>query len=346
MSQGSTALVGLPSAHHALVPELDGFAWPRESLATCGDCVMAQPHPDREVFLAETRCCTYFPRLVNWRLGRILKAGGAGAASVRALIAGAGKRFSLGISASPAWRDVAHEVGTEGFGHTLALRCPHWVGGEHSCGIWPDRNHVCRTWFCKHVEGERGAHLWAALRDVLGRADRLLADALVATGEPPPERAAPEAWQAWYIDCADRLDQVAVDPEDPELQRLRGDLRDADAARAAPVPAVLGPALSQWRVGPEGGWVYGYSRYEECAVPGDIWQLLGRLDGERTWAQALTEARAAGYRVDEPLVHALHRIGALQTPASGQVGMANVRLQERDGAWRHLGMVEVDFKRS
>lgn len=340
------ALAGLGPAEHALVPELAAIAWPEESAATCSDCVMASPHPDREVFLEEARCCTFFPRLVNFKVGRVLQAGGAGAAVMRGLLGAGASVMALGVQPGPEWMAQYFAVGPGGFGHTLALRCPYWVGGELACGVWSERNHVCRTWFCKHDEGQQGQDLWDGLRDVLGRADRVLADALVAGGEPPEDSEDPALWEAWFLGCAERLDglDTAGLADDPKLADLRQKLRDADAARGGALPDVLAPSLMKWEVRPEGGWVYSYSPYDECPVPGDIWQLLSRLDGERTWQQAVAETRAAGFSADEPLIRALVRIGALEhrDPRHTEPGLARVKLQEADGRWTHMGMVALE----
>ena len=73
------SLEGLPGALRLLVPELDELDWPSEARATCDDCVMAHPHPQREVFHAEVRCCSFFPRLPNYAVGGILADGRPGA---------------------------------------------------------------------------------------------------------------------------------------------------------------------------------------------------------------------------------------------------------------------------
>lgn len=338
------ALAGLPAVFETLVPELATIDWPLEAAATCSNCAMVQPHPHREVFLDSVRCCTFFPRLVNFSVGRVLLQGGPGADAVHRLLQGGASLVPLGIQPEPAWLDQYQTVGPDGFGHTAHLRCPYWVGGELACGVWSERNHVCRTWFCKHDEGERGQALWAGLRDVLGRAGRVLADALVDGGDAPDDGSDPDVWEAWFIDCAHRLGAVAAAVDDPTLVDLRSKLRDRDADRRTPLPEVLGASLMKWQVGADGGWVYSYSPYDEAAVPGDIWQLLSRLDGERTWQQAVAETRAAGFGVDDGLLPELFRVGAVEarTPGETEPGLAKVRLQETDGRWRHMGMVAVE----
>jgi len=339
------ALAGLPGAVHALVPELAQVSWPDEHLATCTDCVMAHPHPHRDVFLEDARCCTFFPRLVNYSVGQVLQEGGAGAQVIRGLLRGGARVVGLGVEPEPGWQKQYSRVGPEGFGKTLSLRCPYWVGGELACGIWGARNHVCRTWFCKHVEGERGQALWDGVRDALGRAASLLAYALLQQADPPGDDGAPQDWEAWFIGCAERLetlDLVELRQDEP-LGRLRTALREHDQARTKPLADVLGPSLMKWEVTSEGGWVYGYSPYDECPVPGDIWELLSRLDGERTWQQALAETRAAGFAADETLVRALARAGALEprVAAETEPGLARIKLQGTDGRWTHMGMCQL-----
>ncbi len=340
------SLAGMPPAFHALVPELQSIQWPQESVANCNDCVMARPHPHREVFPSETRCCTFFPRLHNFSVGRVLHRGGPGAQAVRKLLQKGASVVPMGIQPTDDWLDQYSEVGPDGFGHTLHLRCPYWVGGELACGIWEDRNQVCRTWFCKHEEGMVGQGLWEGLRDVLARAGHLLAEALVNEGNAPADGSRPEIWESWFLACAERLPRLDLDNlvEDLSLVARRKTLSQRNAGRHPPMPDVLGASLMKWQVEVDGGWMYSYSPYDEAAVPGDIWQLLSRLDGERTWQQALAETRAAGFTLGEGFIQELFRIGALEsrTPGHTEPGLARVKLQEEGGKWRHLGMVEIE----
>ncbi len=132
--------------------------------------------------------------------------------------------------------------------------------------------------------------------------------------------------------------------EDLSLVARRKTLSQRNAGRHPPMPDVLGASLMKWQVEVDGGWMYSYSPYDEAAVPGDIWQLLSRLDGERTWQQALAETRAAGFTLGEGFIQELFRIGALEsrTPGHTEPGLARVKLQEEGGKWRHLGMVEIE----
>jgi hypothetical protein len=339
------ALIGLPQAFHALIPELDTIRWPAEEASTCGDCVMARPHAHREVFLADVRCCSFFPRLHNYSVGRILQRGEVGAKAVRALLQGGADIVPLGIEPTEEWLRQYTEHGPDGFGHVRSLRCPYWAEGDLACGIWQDRNQVCRTWFCKHDEGSLGQDLWEGLRDTLTRAGRMVADALVAGGDPPHDDADPAVWEAWFLDCAERLPNLAIEDmaQDPHLLDKRKTLQEADARRNPSLPDVLGANLTKWQVTPEGGWLYSYSPYDELAVPGDIWQLLSRLDGERTWQQAQAEARTAGFEFEESLVRELFRIGAVEprVPGDAEPGLARVKLQGSDGKWKHMGLVEL-----
>src|SRR5690606_9126442 len=149
------------------------------------------------------RCCTYHPALANFLVGRALSRGDAGSALVRARIARLDGVGPLGVGPPGDWAERYARARDGGFGREASWRCPYWVAGPLSCGIWQDRNMVCRSWHCKHVDGVRGHRLWASVRALGTHVETQLA-AWCATDRPIPTDA--PGWEAYYLACAAQVD--------------------------------------------------------------------------------------------------------------------------------------------
>jgi len=138
-----------------------------EPLTTCDACPLCTaPVPGEPRFTPDVKCCGYLPRLPNFQVGRALRGGGAGAASVRARIEARVATSPLGLGCPPdyaaAWE---HRNRTTGFGSDPDLVCPHFDAGR--CTIWAAREAVCTTWFCRPDRGAAGQDFWLALRALL-----------------------------------------------------------------------------------------------------------------------------------------------------------------------------------
>jgi hypothetical protein len=157
----------------------------------------------RRYFDATTRCCTYLPSLPNFLVGPILADTDpgmvAGKRSVRARLDRGLAATPLGLG-TPAAYTLLYANGTDGFGASHALRCPHHLD-DGGCGIWTHRMSVCATWFCKYSRGAVGSRFWRALQVLLAGVEYELArwcllELGLDTGTlghlfPPPEPAAP-----------------------------------------------------------------------------------------------------------------------------------------------------------
>ena len=144
--------------------------------------------------------------------------------------------------------------------------------------------------------------------------EKRLGDFLLAEGAPPADDAPVDALLDWYGWCATRVDRFdAADAARIDLaglEPLRSDLVTLRVPRARALPAVLVPAVSNMRVEPNGVRIAGYSSYDAIMVPHAALAFLGRLDGARTWQEAL----AGLGHMDETIVRELHRIGAIEAP--------------------------------
>lgn len=276
-----------------LAPELDEEL-PRESLADCGACPMA----DRP-FLPDVRCCTFHPVLPNFLTGRALDRGGVGAERIRARLEDADGLDRRGIGPPTGWKETYERDREEAFGRRRSWACPFWVEGPLSCSVWADRNSTCRSWFCRHVDGAHGQRAWAAWRKLGRGAESALARAAAeAVGSEPPESA--EAWAEHYLACWRWVEGL----DDEAVRALRtehlSELADGLTQVQLDPPMPPHPVPNVRSVTPEGDDVVlvGYSDWQPGRFPKRIFGVLGQLDGIVSWEEAVERARAEGVDVD------------------------------------------------
>jgi len=319
-----SAFAHLPAAIRAHVPELaDG--WGDERHSDCAHCPMVATPPDTPrdwAFSPETRCCTAHPNVANFLLGRALERGEPGRSVISARM-----RDPAGVSARgifwPAeyerrYRDLIEDGG--GYGNEVSMRCPYWVGGEHSCGIWRDRNSMCRSWYCKHEHGKLGGISWQRADALATALELRLADLLIARGAPPSHAPAVEDWIAWFTWCAREVDGLTPQDVAPlvtrDLVELRGELVQLKRTRARrTLPELVRPAITDIALVGDDVLISGYSTFDGLRVPKTLFALLARLDGETPWREALAAARAELRDppwLDEALVRELYRVGAVR----------------------------------
>jgi len=167
----------LPSLYANWVEEwLDGSI-PPETEATCQECALLAEPPSPSArdltrrIHPRTKCCSYYPSLTNFQVGRILNETDPTAAPAQNVIAA---RVQARFMATPLALDVPpayHLLYAKSpyMGSALKLQCPYYVeeslGG--ACGIWRHRNAICMTWFCKHNRGQVGYTFLKALEYLL-----------------------------------------------------------------------------------------------------------------------------------------------------------------------------------
>ncbi len=307
---GQRALAQLPLAFFWLAPELYDLEEPAERGSSCASCPLAGAP-----FSPTVRCCTYHPSVPNFLLGRALRRGGRGASRIVERLRDPAGRTAWGIRPPSSWCEEYHRRRDEAFGREEAWTCPYWVGGPLACGIWEDRNVVCRTWFCKHDEGEQGHAYWVALRLLAARIEDRLALLAAGACPAPPDDASPEVWAGYYLETAERVDRFGVEALAPlrdELVDLRDRLRQAHAARRGPMPDRLAPMVREVRERPDGVELIGYSPWNGVVFPRSVFALLAELDGERTWKEAVERARRVEPAVEASWVERLWRHGVIR----------------------------------
>jgi hypothetical protein len=80
-------------------------------------------------------------------------------------------KLSQRIGATPLWLEppakysfLYERAHHDSFGRTPSLLCPYYVSESGACSIWPFREAVCSTFFCKYVEGADGRAFWMSLK--------------------------------------------------------------------------------------------------------------------------------------------------------------------------------------
>lgn len=156
--------------------EVLGGPIPEETEATCSDCSMCKPMVDLTLsdrrFNLETKCCTYFPYLPNFLVGKIFldedPAFAIGrSAFLKVYHEGSAVITPLGVDPPPSY-EQRYSPNMPGFGKQLEMRCPYYLNEAGGlCGIWKYRNSKCATWFCRYVKGQVGFEFWTSVDQLL-----------------------------------------------------------------------------------------------------------------------------------------------------------------------------------
>jgi hypothetical protein len=263
---------------------------PAETNATCHDCAMsprAGEAPGNTFFFKPaSKCCTYWPELPNFLVGRILADEDPALAAGRARVAGSLQSINCtprALRAPVAWRVLYRGGSGDVFGRAQALLCPYYQEEGGLCGIWRHRESTCATWFCKHVRGAVGRQFWRELQELLERVEQQLAAWCMLELDPGPE-----ALGRWFALPADRNS-----PQPLDTAQFEG----------AADPAERRALWGRW-------WGREREYFEECAA------LVAPLSWEEVTALCGPEVRAFARLVR----HAYAELVGDEIPARLQVG--------------------------
>ncbi len=316
-------LQGLPDIVYAMLPELESWDLPEETLADCARCAMRPRAGEAERpwhFNERTKCCTHHPQLANYLVGRALRRNDAGSERIRERMKNPEGRTRLGLQPPTSYQTRYEATRASGFGRDDALICPFRSQAPLSCSIWQDRNSTCRTWFCKSSKGLPQKLSWTAVRDVLARVELDLANHCAAKVSPPSEADTSAVWQAWFVRCATVVDDISPVAA-PILRSDRLNMlidRAADqrrAVNATALPDVVVPSVGS--VFPDGEQIRltGYSPYDGTTLSPHIFSFLSHLDGTMTWQDAAQCCFAAtGFSVDRTLATHLFTLRIIRAP--------------------------------
>lgn len=325
-------LDSLPVLYHDLFPPFFRGDVPPETKATCSSCAMcatsganlAEPIDGRSrLFRPDTKCCTYHPRLPNYLLGALLADEDPAIAEGKRRVQ---ERIESRIGATPQWLrppatwNLLYNNARRAFGRSESLLCPYYEKQGGTCSIWPYREAVCSTFFCKYVAAADGRKLWMSLKTYLSLAEiqlsryavfKLCPDYILAghdrvdpTGEPLtledvenkplPDREYAGLWFQWvgretgfYKASFDLVRALSAEEFD-RMMGLDGTLALAvleKLHRAAVSPAL--PQTLRWNHEatvkwlPDGSVALGsYSENDAVALPGAAYGLLVEFTGK------------------------------------------------------------------
>ena len=161
-----------PNLYSKILPEFFKQEVPDESLATCANCAMLAPTeypplPGTQYYLADVKCCTYFPKLPSYLVGGLLDdsdpAMEEGRRRIRKVI-----EAQIGVTpqgiAPPKKYSLLLKHGEPGFGKNRLLTCPYLDKQAGTCTVWLFRDAVCSTYFCKTAAGQEGKKFWNVIK--------------------------------------------------------------------------------------------------------------------------------------------------------------------------------------
>ncbi|MEZ4315891.1 MAG: hypothetical protein R3F61_00230 [Myxococcota bacterium] len=283
-----------------------------EARSTCEACPLCEGR-----FRVDVKCCGYVPRLPNYLVGRVLRAGGRGAETVRARLDARVSVTPLGLGIPPdyaaAWTLVER---TTGFGTDPELVCPHFDDGR--CSIWANREAVCTTWFCRLDRGAVGQAFWLELRAFLQLLERVLArHALRQVGIDPSVRPVPwgrfvDDREALFLATADAVAGLSWSEVRElggfELSVRRRALKAAWLAREHPAPVTEPVVPGVFTASRQEGRAHlvGWSEYDALDLPDAV---LDQLDDPASLPTEVVRAL-----VDHGILVEAHQEAASRAP--------------------------------
>ncbi|AKF80665.1 hypothetical protein SAMN05443572_1085 [Myxococcus fulvus] len=327
-------LDSLPELYRELLPGFFRQDVPEETKATCSNCAMCEGSAQGSVeavdgvsrlFRPDTKCCTYFPRLPNYLVGALLSDERPELSEGRSRMEA---RIAARIGVTPQWVkppakfNFLYKNGTQFFGRAASLRCPYYAQQSGGCTIWPYREAVCSTFFCKYVAGADGRRFYMSLKTYLTLTEiqlsrwttlQLLPDYILSGKDrpelhpsplavedlddaPPPARAYADLWKGYvglevdyYREChrlVRGLDAAGLD----KLLGLDGliELKGLEAHLGTAVSSQL-PRTLKFNADatvqwmPDGSVALGaYSDFDAVALPGEAYGLLVEFTGRQS----------------------------------------------------------------
>ena len=173
----------MPSIYRGLLPQVFFDPTPKETIATCHDCIMCKDWEVKKArgekyFTPQGKCCTYFPSIPNYLVGSLLLDESDdvidGRSRVSSLITKKIGVTSLGLRSSVLYNKKYKAFSKFNFGLANDLICPLNDRSSGNCTIWPHRNSVCSMWYCKSVGGRTGQEFWREAQQYLTAVEKML----------------------------------------------------------------------------------------------------------------------------------------------------------------------------
>lgn len=169
-----------PDIYKDLLPNFFNNEIGNEKLSDCNDCIKLEnsnckyASPDRENFFSpKTKCCTYHPKLSNYLVGGLLKAGGDGAKRIKNKIENRVKVSPKGIYPPKLREYIFNNMDKAStFGKIDELLCPYYDDG--ACTVWSHREATCSTFFCNPNYSIKGSIFWDSVKLYMQNIQRAL----------------------------------------------------------------------------------------------------------------------------------------------------------------------------
>jgi len=329
----------MPALTRAWLPDFFDRPAPPEKRATCDSCAMCA-RPDSPTssaargipatyFRPEVKCCSYHPTLPNYLVGAALRDSSPDFARGRERLR---KKIAARVGVTCTWLAaprkylVLYEAARDSsFGRSESLLCPYFDREASNCSIWPYRESVCATFFCKYEAGAAGQLFWRAWKRYLSHVEVSLARyaATAVRGTPPPadlprtqltqedleDKPPTDAdytsyWRPWvgreepfYIECASVVESLQVAERERVIDDAGGRELLAEAVKrydAAMTPELapfltLNPGLHPTKVTGDnpGAFVTPYSGYDPLFLTQDLYDALGQFTATEPVKQTL-----------------------------------------------------------
>ncbi|PTL77550.1 hypothetical protein [Vitiosangium sp. GDMCC 1.1324] len=323
-------LDSLPVLYRDILPDFFRKEIPAETKATCDSCAMCPSSASGSVesvdgvsrlFRPDTKCCTYYPKLPNYLVGALLSDTRDELGEGRRRM---GEKIASRMGVTPQWvrpsarYNLLYRNSRQFFGRAASMRCPYYELEHGGCTIWPYREAVCSTFFCKYVAGADGRKLWMTFKTYLALAEiqlsryavlQLLPEYILAGKDKPdlaetptvedlddkplPDKEYAALWRRWagrepefYRACFDAVRVLSPEQVEKilgldgviELKVLEKSHRDAVAPELPGVLKLNPEATVKWLA--DGSVALGaYSEYDAVALPGVAYSLLVEFTG-------------------------------------------------------------------
>ncbi|MEC7988262.1 MAG: hypothetical protein VX278_24055 [Myxococcota bacterium] len=302
----------LPNQVVQSLPELHHIVRPVETYVNCSSCRLMCNKGDAHqkwYFNDKTKCCTFYPKLHNWQLGRIFLSDSPRRHTlIREEMIRSNSYNALGLHPPEDYLQKQVQSGyPESFGKAAELLCPFYEKEMRGCSIWEYQNTVCRSWFCKHEEGSRGLGFWNSITMLGSYYEKIIAIWCIEQYDIPCQSPMDiHDHIDWYKRCAQYVETI---PESA-IQEMRSDFVE-DAIQHIckyyddfdrPMPNILRSAVSKFEFRDEEVILMGYSEFARIITPRSIFRFLSKLDGIRTWREALRESNQEGANLSEELI--------------------------------------------
>lgn len=354
----------MPGFYQRFLPRVFETRIPDESAATCSNCAMLSDEderpPNRITFSKESKCCTHYPNLPNYLVGALLEEKNPAQETGKSRLSNELKRrtgtLPHGLFRSRKF-DYLIRQSPDSFGRCNSLICPFFERKDGYCTLWPYRNSVCGTWFCKYVSCEDGRLFWLSLRQFLLYAEENLSRyAMMKAGWPAesilyrqsreaplssdemdenPMRAGVYAklWQTyagreeeWYRESYRIIKGITPDEFLSIIgvtgQVFLGDVRAKQKAMSPErIPRALkrNPNLKVIDSDEDSYTLIGYSTFDPVTITKRMYTLLDSFTGKKTTDELVEQLIAQGKPVpDDDVLVSLYRYRFLIDASDGK----------------------------